>query len=244
MKAAVALLAFVLSAITPAQSSRVQTGFLDRTVVVSGTSYRYTVYVPWDYTPDRAWPVLVDLHGNGAQGDDGIRQTAHFLGEEIRLARARFPLIVVFPQAARGTTWQTPQMQDMVMGAIDQASAEFHGDPARTYLSGFSMGGAGVYAIAARWPERFAALIAIGGPVPTDSGEVVRRLRHVPLRMFHGADDERVPVDGARRLAAELGKVGAPAEYTEYANTRHGPSAERTYAARSVFEWLLAQHKP
>src|SRR5438046_747491 len=71
------------SALARAQSTgggetpRIQTGFLDRSVAVGGSTYRFAVYVPSDYTADRAWPVLIDLHGNGAQGDDGIRQTAH-----------------------------------------------------------------------------------------------------------------------------------------------------------------------
>jgi predicted peptidase len=163
---------FVLvPAIALAQARHVETGFLDRTVVLAGAAHRFSVYVPPNFSVNTSWPVLVDLHGNGAQGDDGIRQTAHFLGEEIRLERGRFPLIIVFPRAARGTTWRTPEMQAMVMREIDQATAEFHGDRARTYLSGFSMGATGVYAIAARWPERFAALIAIGGAGPAGDGK-------------------------------------------------------------------------
>jgi predicted peptidase len=187
--------------------------------------------------------VLVDLHGNGAQGDDGIRQTAHFLADQIRLKRSRFPLIVVFPQAAIGTTWNTRAMQDMVFAEIDAAQAEFHGDPDRLYLSGFSMGGAGVYEVAARGPERFAALLAIAGFVRDDPQQVVARLGRIPLKIVHGAMDERVPVDGARRIAADLKKAGAPVEYIEYPDARHGPTAERIYADPRAVDWLLAQRR-
>jgi predicted peptidase len=186
---------------------------------------------------------LLDLHGNGAQGDDGIRQTAHFLADQIRLKRSRFPLLVVFPQAARGTTWNSLAMQDMVIVELDHTMAEFHGDPHRLYLSGFSMGGAGVYDIAARWPERFAALVAISGFVPTDHADLLERIRRIPLRIFHGASDERVSVDGARRLAAELTKAGAPVQYVEYPGARHGPTAEMTYADPAVIDWLLSQRR-
>ena len=134
-------------------------------------------------------------------------------------------------------------MQGMVIAEIDKTLTEFHGDPRRLYLSGFSMGGAGVYQIAARWPERFAALVAIAGFVPTDHADLVKRIRHIPLRIFHGASDERVSVDGARQLAAELKQAGAPAEYVEYPDTRHGPTAEKTYADASVIEWLLSQRR-
>lgn len=239
----VAIILTVVAAVPRGQSRQTDTGFLDRNVVLDGVIHRFQVYAPAEYTPDKAWPVLVDLHGNGAQGDDGIRQTAHFLADQIRLNRSRFSLIAVFPQAARGTTWDSPAMQAMVIAEIDKTLTEFHGDPRRLYLSGFSMGGAGVYQIAARWPERFAALVAIAGFVPTDHGDLVTRIRHIPLRIVHGASDERVSVDGARQLAAELKRAGAPAEYVEYPDTRHGPTAEKTYADASVIEWLLSQRR-
>ena len=238
-----AIILTVAAAVPGGQSRQTDTGFLDRNVVLDGVIHRFQVYVPAEYTPDKAWPILVDLHGNGAQGDDGLRQTAHFLADQIRLNRSRFPLIAVFPQAARGTTWDSSAMQGMVIAEIDKTLTEFHGDPRRLYLSGFSMGGAGAYQIAARWPERFAALVAIAGFVPTDHADLVKRIRHIPLRIFHGASDERVPVDGARQLAAELKQAGAPAEYLEYSDTRHGPTAEKTYADASVIEWLLSQRR-
>ena len=51
------------------------TGFLDRSVTIGGAIHRYQVFVPADYSRARTWPVLVDLHGNGAQGSDGLIQT-------------------------------------------------------------------------------------------------------------------------------------------------------------------------
>jgi hypothetical protein len=58
---------------------------------VSGAERRYQEDI--DYTREQRWPLLVDLHGFGAHGDDGIRQTVHFLAHEIRMNRKRFPLV-------------------------------------------------------------------------------------------------------------------------------------------------------
>jgi predicted peptidase len=129
------------------------------------------------------------------------------------------------------------------MAEIESASTEFHGDRTRTYLSGFSMGADGVYTVAGRWPDRFAALIAISGVGPVDDADLLRRLRGLPLKVFQGAEDERVPVEGARQLVAALKKAGVAVDYTEYPDVRHGPTAERTYANVSLLEWLLAQHR-
>jgi len=227
-----------------ATASFADTGFLDRVVTVAGTTYRYQVYLPAEHTPSRLWPIVIDLHGNGAQGNDGIRQTAHFLADQIRLTRSRFPMIAVFPQAAVGTSWRTAGMQDMVIAELDATLREFHGEPARVYLTGFSMGGAGVYAIASRWPNRFAGLIAIAGPVPADVDTLAAGIRHIPIRIFHGGADERVPVSQSRQLAAALKKADAPVQYTEYADAHHGPAAEMAYADPQLLRWLLEQRRP
>src|SRR6516162_1474076 len=85
-----------------------ESGFLDRAVAVGGVEYRYEVYVPRDYDPRRAWPIVLALHGGGEYGSDGIRPTVGALAKAIRLHPDRFPAIVVFAQAhADGTPgWQ------------------------------------------------------------------------------------------------------------------------------------------
>jgi hypothetical protein len=62
-------------------------------------------------------------------------------------------------------------------------------------------------------------------------------------RRVNGASDERVPVSGARQLAADLKKAGAPIEYIEYPDTRHGPTAEKAYADPNLMAWLLGQRR-
>lgn len=161
-----AALALVLALASPgAAQVRIETGFLDRTVELPGGIYRYQVYVPAEYTPERAWPVIMDLHGNGAQGTDGMFQTTGRNATPIRAERDRYPVLVVFPQAQPGTRWIDPAMQDMAMAELEQTMREFKVDPDRVYLTGFSMGGTGVYHFAARWPDRFAALMTVAGRV-------------------------------------------------------------------------------
>jgi predicted peptidase len=214
-----------------------ETGFLDRRIEKDGETYPYSVYVPSDYTRERHWPLLVDLHGFGAQGDDGIRQTAHFLAHEIRMNRKRFPLVALFPQAATGRGWNP----EVVMAEIDHTLRDFHVDSARIYLTGFSMGAEGVYQIAARWPEKFAAVIAIAGPVPLDTSEFVKGLRRVPIRIMQGGKDTRIPPDGSRRLAAALRKAGASVEYQE--DPDNGHDGDKPYSDPEMIEWLLAHHR-
>ena len=108
--AALASLCVVLagSGAEAAAAQKVETGFLNRALVLDGDEYRYQVYVPREFRRVGKWPVILALHGVGEFGNDGLLQTTVGLAGAIRRHPERFPAIVVFPQAhADGTPgWQ------------------------------------------------------------------------------------------------------------------------------------------
>ena len=241
-----------------------ETGFLDRTVAVGAERYRYQVYVPSDYTPSTAWPVIVSLHGNGRQGSDGMLPTGTEFAARVRENRAPFPAIVVFPQAQAGMRWFYPQMEQLVMAELDRTIAEFRVDPARVYLHGFSMGAAGAYRIACKWPERFAAVVVVAGRIepgnnytpeeidldratnpaaarPDPFAGFAACLATTPLWIFQGDADTVVPVDQSRKLAAALKRIGAPVRYTELPGADHATAQALAYADAELLCWLLSQ---
>jgi predicted peptidase len=262
---AVALVASVF--LGPAASTAdAETGFLDRVVTIGTTSHRYQVYVPADYSSSRGWPVLVYLHGGGAQGLDALLPTVGGLANDIRARREAFPTIALFPQASPNATWSQPDMQELVLRELEQTVAEFHGDPARIYLAGYSMGGVGALRMAYRWPQKFAALVVIAGRVEpsiargqTVSDEdrrlypfvvekdpftaLARQIRSIPVWLFHGDADESVPVEQSRRLAAALQKVGTFVRYTEYYRGVHQETPNRAFADMDMVTWLWQQHR-
>lgn len=246
--------------------SAIDTGFLDRSVVMQGKSYAYQVYLPANYTPDKPWPVIVYLHGNEHQGTDGMRQTNAPMANAVREYREWFPAIVIFPQAQPHTTWSQPAMQELVLAALDKTVSEFHGDPRRIYLTGFSMGGSGTYRIAFHHPERFAALLVIAGRVqpgprytpeetqsdrqtnafvtaPDPFAALAAGLKGVPIWIFHGASDQTIDVEQSRRLAAALKNNGVEFRYFEYPGIDHVEAADRAYFTPAVYEWLLKQER-
>src|SRR5205814_10125838 len=102
-----------------ASLQQVQTGFLDRSVTLSGHAYHYQVYVPADYASKPSWPAILFLHGAGERGDDGLLQTNVGLAPAIRQNPARYPAIVVFPQVPRDSQWVgTPA--DMAVAVLRQ----------------------------------------------------------------------------------------------------------------------------
>jgi hypothetical protein len=63
------------------------TGFLDRSVTVTGETYAYQVYVPREWSATQRWPVILFLHGGGERGGDGMLPTHVGIGAAIRRNR-------------------------------------------------------------------------------------------------------------------------------------------------------------
>ena len=139
-----------------------ETGFLNRTIVLNGTAHKYVVYLPETWSEHPSWPVILFLHGSGERGSEGMDQTQIGLPAAIRLHPERWPFIVVMPQVPfNHHHWTDPDMMQTAVAAMEAETREFHGDPERTYLTGLSLGGYGVWEIARDHPHTFAAIVPV-----------------------------------------------------------------------------------
>jgi predicted peptidase len=238
----------------PARARIPETGFLDRSLTLGNTKYKYQVFVPDNWTPNKKWPVILFLHGVGERGDDGLAQTDIGMGSAIRVDRNRFPAIVVLPQCRKNTWWIDSPMDDVAMAALAQAQKEFQGDPRHVYLTGLSMGGYGTWHLAAKYPGRFAALVPICGGIlrPEEArvhspqekkpyADAARKIGgNTPVWIFHGAFDDTVPVTESRRMAEAMKALGGEVRYTEYPGVGHN-SWDKAYAEPELFTWLLSK---
>lgn len=256
--AAIAMTASQLSA------QKLETGFLDRAVIVNKTEYRYQVYVPRGFTRTKTWPVIIALHGGGSYGDDGLKQTDGGFARAIRLNPERFPAIVIFPQAhADGTPGWQLEGGLAAMAALGKAIKEFNGDPKRFILTGLSAGGNGTWSIASRYPEQFAAIVPICGFIfkfkgttsgidypalpPADAGDpyafIAKKVATITVWIFHGDADKTVTVEESRKMAAALRAIGANVQYTEFPGVDHN-AWDPAYARADLIEWMLKQRRP
>lgn len=246
---------------TVPKETRMDTGaFVERQLVVDGTSHRYQVFVPTRATGGATPPVILFLHGTGERGSDGEKPTKVGLGPYVRQHRADFPAIVVFAQAPDDQDWMGPTAQ-LAIDELDAASREFHGDPKRTYLTGLSMGGYGTWEVALMQPQRFAALVPICGALTPPSDErslyvtplagladpyatLAQRLHHVPIWIFHGAKDDLVPLEDDRKSYAALKAAGADVRYTEFPDANHNAWDPAYSQTPELWTWLFAQKLP
>ncbi len=220
----------------------------------NGGVINYRLYVPEDYTADKAYPVLLFLHGAGERGDDNTRQLIHVLQNLFNDADSPVhEAIVVAPQCPAGRQWvntpwaegdyridQVPESQELqnVLALLDHIGSTYRVDENRRYVMGISMGGFGTWDLLLRHEELFAAGVPICGG--GDASQAAS-LKDMPLYTFHDAGDASVPVEGTRAMVAALKAAGNTSYfYEETTGYGHGVW---TYAAerQGLMDWLFAQ---
>lgn len=195
-----------------------------------------------DAAPDAAaggkTPVLCFLHGymEGSPTEIFAGLTAHGPLSRMASPLAAGEFIVAAPQLpARGDFWRLHP--DAVRDIVRYVHENFAGDPARSYLTGFSYGGNGVFDIALVDPTLWAALWPVdptrvpvsdpGLPVWLSSGEASRPgksgfIERLQLKTLETGGVERVYLDEG------LDHVG---------------TATSAYRSDDVYRWLLSRSR-
>ena len=201
---------------------------------------RYLLYLPTDYDAgqNRRWPLVLFLHGSGERGDDVQLVTQQGLPKLVEEGE-NFPFLLVSPQCPERGWWTTEENSAALAALLDEIEQNYAVDPDRVYVTGLSMGGYGTWALATAYPQRFAAIVPIcGGGAP----ETVSAIRHVPAWVFHGENDELVPLHKARVMVDALQACGGNVRLTTYPGVGHD-SWTRTYANPELYRWLLDQRR-
>jgi predicted peptidase len=206
----------------------------------------YLLFLPRNYSNAGAerWPLILFLHGAGERGKDVWKAAFHGPTKYIE-KHPDFPFIVVIPQCPARRVWS----HEVVLGLLDQITAQYAVDTNRIYLTGLSMGGYGAWSLATAYPERFAAVAPICGGegnigvllagADRDKGVALKSLG---FWAFHGAKDNVVPVSESQRMVDILEKFGVKdVKLTIYPEAQHNSWTE-TYDNPALYEWFL-QHE-
>ena len=216
----------------------------NRIVEVGSDNYDYQVYVPAKIPNVQNLPVIVFLHGIGQRGSGGFVPTEGTGGTLVRHYLGQVPAIILLPHCRLGSYWSDPVMDEMIMQSLAQTVEEFGADASRIYLIGVSMGGYGVWHLAAQHAEKFAALVSICGGSPITKGDrfnsIAQKVGKTPAWLFHGADDRIVPVSESRQIVKALKANEGNVKYSEYAGVGHNVWIN-ALAEKELLPWLLAQ---
>lgn len=205
------------------------------------TPLNYLLTLPNAYGFDSTvqWPLLLFLHGRGECGQD--LDLLKKYGIPKRLAEVDdFPMIAISPQCPADNDWEA--QDSTLIALVDNVIARYAVDDHRLYLTGLSMGGRGAWRLAMLNPNRFAALAPICGRIPNLPGflDNLSTLRRLPIWVFHGANDQVVPIENSQKIVAALQTLGGNVQFTIYPNADHD-SWTATYANPVLYEWL-GQH--
>ena len=204
-----------------------ETGDLHREYLFppTGETMPYRVYVPTSWVGQGAMPVLLFLHGAGADENAYMDMADGLLP---RLAEEH-GYIVVSPLGFRPLgAYGNPLRLPAVFGASEAAAVqraavtperrrelalselevitvleivteEFGADRSRTFLAGHSMGSGGAWHLLARYPERWRAVAPMSGPFIDATTYPFDRIRDVPILVTEGTGAEP-SLEGSRAL--------------------------------------------
>ena len=191
----------------------------------------FSMYVPEYYTSDRAWPLVMALHGGSGDGRG-------FLWSWLSATRSQGAILIA--PTATGDTWalydqeaDTPNLARILAGV----QANWNIDPQRLLLTGLSDGGTFSYLIGLRKGSPFTHLAPVAAafhPMMLELADA-ERMRGLPIYLAHGALDWMFPVSTARQAAQALGAAGARVTFREIEDLAHAYAREENPA---ILDWL------
>jgi phospholipase/carboxylesterase len=191
----------------------------------------FSLYVPEYYTADRAWPLVMALHGGSGNGRG-------FMWRWLRDARSLGAILVT--PTALGATWALMgEDADTANLAriLETVRGRYNIDPKKLLLTGMSDGGTFSYVTGLESASPFTHLAPVAAtfhPLMAEMADT-ERLRGLPIHIVHGALDWMFPVQTARITRDVLTAAGADVTYREVDNLSHCYPREMN---AEILQWL------
>ena len=220
----------------------------------------YLEYLPENYSSEevnKKYPLLIFLHGAGEKGDGSDQQVWKVLkngppkhiqnGHKMTFSVGgkQHSFIVVSPQLRYDAgNWPDSYIDEVVQHALQN----YNIDETRVYLTGISLGGAGVWRYGGLNAEKFAAIAPICGAqsVMMDRARNIAS-KSLPVWAFHGDSDTTVPISSTQGWINTINSNNADpaAKFTVYQGVGHNSwsrayDTNNTYHQPNLYEWLLS----
>jgi predicted esterase len=202
----------------------------------------YRVFIPLSYDKSKKYPLVVLLHGAGADENSfAVGYNKVFL----KLAEQRgYILAAVNGRGFVSGYAKANGGEQDVLDVTDLMQKEYSIDPSRVYLGGHSMGGIGTWTIGLEYRDRYAALAPMAGT--GISGNLDAALsapgRKIPVFVSCGGNDALDTVKLCEPVVAKAKALDYPIQYTDYEKANH--LEVPIVAAPDVFDWFDAHVLP
>jgi predicted peptidase len=211
-------------ATVPLLSQGIHDGALSQ---AGGPTIRYALSVPRGYHGEPV-PLVLALHFGGPPEGAG-RSMLDIL---IQPAMAGLGALIVAPDSIGGG-WNSSENERAVMALLAAVEKSYAVDRQRVVVTGYSMGGAGVWYWADKYPDRFSAAVPVSGR-PMSSGATWR----VPVFAVHSRDDEVNPIQPTEQRIAELKARGLNAQLVVVTGVSHFETGRFVAGLRQAVPWI------
>ena len=191
-----------------------------------GPPVRYAISIPSGYRRATPVPLVLALHFGG--DPDGAGRA--MLDILIRPALGELGAIIVAPDSLGGG-WSDAQNETAVNALLAGVEKAYNIDRKKEIVTGFSMGGAGTWYWAGKYPDRFSAAIPVSGR-PTSGAW------RVPVFAVHSRQDQVVPIGPAEQRIAELKQQGINAQIVVLSGIQHFETYKFVNGLRQAVPWI------
>ena len=210
------------------------------TTVKTPVKLHYSLYFPDDYHDnDSDYPLVLYLHGVGERGEDLKKIEVNGLPEVISKGKT-FPFLTLAPQCPEFGWWSRSEYVEALADLLNEVVKVRRVNTKKIYATGLSMGGYGTLALAKKYTDLFAAIIPICGGM--DDRDSIKRLRDMPMWLFHGELDQTHPAERSIVIYDMLSPINKNIKLTIYEGVGHN-SWDETYANDEIYQWLLSYKK-
>jgi len=194
----------------------------------SGKNLTYLVAQPDDFHPESKYPVVMFLHGFGANMYDLINLAQEIDPGKYIYVFPNAPVPVAINPTVSGFSWtrypgtldenELRDRQGLIVELIEDITSQYQVNPGKVILGGFSQGALLTYIDGLTNPDKFAGLICLSG-IEIDQN-IISSLPHEhrsqQLFIAHGINDPVVSINSARRTRDILEKANYSINYNEY----------------------------
>ena len=212
---------------------------------------RHLVRVPSRRSDTEALPMVVMIHGRGADMND-LADLAPMLdaagGCRFVFPNAPKPF-EAYPGMAMGWTWFEgwPPIHDSVVDSraemlrfLDEITTKYPTPDGKLIVGGFSQGALMALDSGLRTTQKLAGIVCMSGGLYEHDLIDLRPHAGLPVLIAHGSADDVVPVTYARRARHLLEAAGIDVEYHEYP-IGHQVAAEEAAVVRAFIERVLTK---